>query len=476
MGGFAHIKNSVLYTVLVGVLAVIYAGALVGLAGALGCPLEYFALAVGAAALLLALFLQVLKLWQISHNKIKELNTLSDVSRLVSSTLNIQEIYGSIIKAVIQVINVDRGILFLYNDQAKELRSEAGYGAEEELLLDITLQVENSVLGRIFKEGKPRLVPHTTRNTEYVKRLGADTYVAVPMKAKEKVIGLFTIDNARTGRPLANLNMDLLMALAGQMAVAIENARLYEDAQEKIKELSRLNRVSSLGTMVAGIAHEIKNPLTALDMCVQLLDASKGSQQFWNEFGPVIGAEIKRLKAIVEEFLNFARTPEIKMQTVELKDIAGRVFNLVRPQAGQDNVELVLNIEDGLKIRVDAQKFTQVVLNMLLNSIQAMPPNRPFKGYIELGARRDPFNSKVNITIRDNGAGIAKEDQEKLFQPFFTTKQKGTGLGLSIAAKIIEEHGGAIKVESQVNFGTTFTIQLPLVKARRPAESMARSA
>lgn len=411
-------------------------------------------------------------LFEISQNKVKELTMLFEVSRLVSSTLDIDEIYTNIIKEVIQVINVDRGILFFYNDQHKELRSVAGYAANDPAnpdLVGMVLQVEDSVLGRIFKAGNPVLVPHTTRNTEYVKRLGADNYVAVPMKAKEKVIGLLTIDNAPSQRPLDNLNMDLLMTLAGQMAIAIENARLYDDAQERIKELSRLNRVSSLGTMVAGIAHEIKNPLTALDMCVQLLDISKGSPETWAEFGPIISTEIKRLKDIVEEFLGFARTPEINVQTVGLTELTEKVCNLVKTQAKQENVELVLKLEDNVQIKADTQKFTQVLLNLILNAIQAMPKNRPFKGYVELSAKKDEVKeNKINIMVKDNGCGISKENQKKLFQPFFTTKQSGTGLGLSIAHKIIEEHGGMIKVDSRVNFGTTFTIQLPIVKQTIP--------
>ncbi|MDR1998104.1 MAG: GAF domain-containing protein [Candidatus Margulisbacteria bacterium] len=456
--------------ILLGLLALAYSGALFYSAALLRHRLEYFALAVGLTALIAALVLQIIRLLQTSQKRVGELTMLLEVSRLVNSTLDIQEIYSSVIQTVLRAVKVDRGILFLYDEQRKELRSAAGYAAGQQQAQDFSgmvLQVDNSVLGRIFKAGNPVLVPHPTYNTEYVKRLGADTYVAVPMQAKEKVIGLLTIDNVLSKRPLHNLNMALLMTLAGQLAVAIENAGLYADAREKIKELTRLNRVSSLGTMVAGIAHEIKNPLTALKMFTQLMEEHKGSRQFWDEFGPIIGAEIGRLETIIEEFLSFARTPEIKMQTVNFTDIAEKIFKLVKAQARRENVEIALNIEDGVRVRADTQKFMQVILNMLLNAIQAMPPGRPFKGYVELSARQT--DRSVYIMVKDNGGGISREDQEKLFQPFFTTKQKGTGLGLSIARKIVEEHGGAIKVESEVNFGTTFTIKLPAVKQAQPA-------
>ncbi|GBR72427.1 hypothetical protein HP1_110 [Candidatus Termititenax spirochaetophilus] len=398
------------------------------------------------------------------HKKNKEVLMIAEVSKLIGSTLNIQEIYGTVIKSVTDALDVDRGILFLYDDQKKEIYSTAGYGADTKDLAGISLQVGNSVLGRIFKEGKPVLVPHTTRNTEYVRRLGVISYVAVPLKAREKIIGLLAIDNAPSKRTLKYLNMDLLVALAGQMAVAIENAGLYADAQEKITELSRLDRMSSLGTMAAGIAHEIKNPLTSLKLVTQLLDMYQDKRDFWQEHGAIIGEEIQRLETIIEDFLSFARTPQVKIQPVKLSFIIHKVLNLVTVQARQENVDLSVNIDDSIKVLADTQKIMQVILNIVLNAVQAIPKNHTVKGRVEISAVSNNIKDSATITIRDNGCGISKENQEKLFSPFFTTKQKGTGLGLSIAYKIIEEHKGKIKVESELNTGTTFTIQLPLVK------------
>jgi PAS domain S-box-containing protein len=531
------------------------------------------------------------RLFEISQNRVKEFAALFEVGRLMSSTLDITEIFTTIIKAVIQVVNIDRGILFLYDDKKEELYSVTGYGAKEKDVLGITLKVGDSVLGRIFKAGVPVLVPHTTRQTEYVKRLGVQSYIVVPMKAKNRIIGLLTLDNAPSGRTLENINMDLLMTLAGQMGIAIENAKLYDEAQEKVKQLSALNenisnlksynediletmpsgvisfdtdgrivtfnamaelitgwsateaihggkekiwsqfpellhavstectnvevpytdrsgkkkplnittkqlrdrdehsigmlsvltdiselklleqqirrsdRVSALGTMVAGVAHEIKNPLTSMKMFVQLMEEHKADKNFWEEYGSIIATEVERLETIVEDFLGFARTPDVHFKEICLKDITTKVYQLVKTQSRKENVEIIIDIDDSIKIKVDIQRIMQVFLNLVLNAIQAMPQKRPEKSWVKFSAVKDVPNKIVSIVVADNGIGISKENLEKLFTPFFTTKIKGTGLGLSIAHKIIEEHGGNIDVKSELGVGTTFSITLPLVVA-----------
>lgn len=531
--------------------------------------------------------LQSARLYEISQNKVKELTTLFEVGRMMGATLDISEIYTSIIRSVIQVINVDRGILFLYDNAREELHSVAGYGASDQDIQGITLKVGETIMGRIFKVGNPVLVPHATRQTEYIRRLGVDSYIAVPMKAKDKIIGLLTIDNAPSQRPLDNINMELLVTLVGQMAIAIENAKLYDDAKEKVRELSDLNenilrlksynedilqtmpsgvvsfdnthavvtfnqmaelimglraetvigksieelwgtmpelvaamsqetantevlfkdgkgklkplnintkqlrdtsgnisglltvitdmselklleqqvrrsdRVSALGTMVAGVAHEIKNPLTSMKLFVQLMEENKKNPNFWEEYGSIIANEVDRLENIVEDFLGFARTPEVHIKPVKIKEIFDKVFKLVKTQSRKENVTVnFVQDKDSTMVRADTQKIMQVLLNLILNAIQAMPQNPQHKGEVRIESREEP--EQVVILVKDNGSGISKEHLEKMFTPFFTTKQKGTGLGLSIAHKIIQEHGGSINVDSELGKGTTFKLTLPL--------------
>jgi signal transduction histidine kinase len=228
------------------------------------------------------------------------------------------------------------------------------------------------------------------------------------------------------------------------------------------QQVRRSDRVSALGTMVAGVAHEIKNPLTSMKMFVQLMEEHKHDKNFWEEYGSIIATEVERLETIIEDFLGFARTPEVNIKPVCLKDIVNKVFQLVKTQSRKENVDIAMNIEEDMAINCDTQKIMQVFLNLILNAIQAMPQDRAEKGSVEFNARKDVANKKVAIQVKDNGIGISKENLDKLFTPFFTTKIKGNGLGLSIAHKIIEEHQGTIDVKSEIGKGTTFFISLPL--------------
>jgi len=531
--------------------------------------------------------LQNARLYQVSQNKVNELTTVFNVTKMISSYLDLDYLLNQITTTVIDVVGADRGLLFLYDKNNRELYAVSGAGADQQDLSDIRLKVDDSVLGNIFQKGEARLVPHTTRDTEYVRRLGVKSYIVVPMKTKEdQIIGLLTVDNKFSGKPVEQINMELLQTLANQTSIAIENARLYEEATKRVDELSKMNKkilnlkdyyenilesqpsgvitidnnnliktfnstaskitgmknsnvlenpvthvfaenlemitsltepvqnkeiifldndqqkhtlninttalrskegnsygmqsvlvdltevklleaqirkndkLSALGTMVAGVAHEIKNPLTSMKLFIQLMEENRNNPNFWDEYGSVISNEVSRLEKIVEDFLGFARTPELNLEETEINSILNKVINLVKSQARKENVRLNLNLAEDLPaIKVDSQRMVQVFLNLVLNAIQAIPEGK--KGAVTITSKKSN-SDEIAVRITDNGCGIPPENLEKLFTPFFTTKQKGTGLGLSIIHKIIEEHLGQINVESTVGKGTTFTVTLPI--------------
>ncbi|GBR77565.1 hypothetical protein RDn1_224 [Candidatus Termititenax dinenymphae] len=392
----------------------------------------------------------------------KELLKFAEISQIIASTLDTSEVYDNLVKLVVEAVNVDRGILYI--DRNDTLISVAGYGAPREHLLNNKLDKNTSVFGRLYRDGKPQLM-QASRQTDVIKRLDAGKYYVVPVGTRHKMIGLLAVDNKISNRSLEDLDEDLLVALAGQLAVAIENARRYEDSQEKVRELARLDRQAQVGLMVSDITHQIKNPLAAMKMAAQLAEMYPDKQQFWAEYGSIITDEIKRLENVVETFLGFTRKKEIKIQPVDLEEIIRKVLDMIKVQAHQQNVELVLQSAEPLHILADAQSFQEVILNLLNNAIEAMPKNH--KGRIEITAAADTVKSAAILTISDNGCGISKENQKKLFTPFFTTKVKGNGFGLPYVHRIIEEeYKGRIEVTSELNVGTTFTIQIPLAEEK----------
>jgi signal transduction histidine kinase len=227
--------------------------------------------------------------------------------------------------------------------------------------------------------------------------------------------------------------------------------------------LERKEKLASLGMLAAGVAHEIRNPLTAIKaaLFMQQKQFKPGSQEFAD--AQLVEREILRLERIVNDFLLFARPTEPKFALVDAGTALQEVNRLLAPQLARKNIELMVEPAPSLQFKADAAQIKQVLINLVQNAADAIDR----EGVIKLRARPDRkrlpnvSGEVVILEVADNGKGIPLEVQERLFDPFFTTKDSGTGLGLSIAAGIVEKHGGALQYQTQVNHGTTFGVILP---------------
>lgn len=226
--------------------------------------------------------------------------------------------------------------------------------------------------------------------------------------------------------------------------------RELRDAHER--QIRQASKLASIGELAAGIAHEIRNPLAGIGAAVEVLGETGNGQHA--EVTGEIRRQITRLNRTLRDLLEFSRTREPEMTDCEVPALIESMLTLVRPDAQKQGVRIVEEIAPGLPaIRADAGQVQQALLNVLLNAIQAMPEG----GTLTLGAQAS--NGDVQIRVCDTGEGIAPENRARIFSPFFTTKHRGTGLGLAITRSIVEKHGGAIRVESEVGRGTTFTLE-----------------
>lgn len=236
--------------------------------------------------------------------------------------------------------------------------------------------------------------------------------------------------------------------------------------------IERHEKLASLGTLAAGVAHEIRNPLTAINVRVHGLKRNLREGSSEHEDATVIASEIKRLEGIVQDFLQFARPAEPKFAIVSADWLLARVRTLMSGQMEKLGIDLVLEAPPDLWVRVDPQQLEQVLINLAQNAAESIEQ----KGSIRLRARSGSARldghagPAVILEVMDTGTGIAPEVQKRLFDPFFTTKEEGTGLGLCIAARIVEQQGGALQYTTQINRGTTFSIILPESKTH-PDES-----
>jgi two-component system sensor histidine kinase HydH len=227
------------------------------------------------------------------------------------------------------------------------------------------------------------------------------------------------------------------------------------------EEAKRKERLSALGNLAAGVAHEIRNPLNAISITAQRLKSEfvpqKGKEEY-SFFIKTVLDEIKRLDSIINQFLSLAKAQKLNLVPTDMNRFLNEVVNLVELEAKEKNIHITRDIADLPQTRIDPDEMKKALLNIMLNGIHATPSG----GTLNINAYLNDSQRDVLIKIKDSGMGIPKENLSKIFQPYFSTKEKGAGLGLSIAYRIISDHKGKIEVESELGKGTIFTVTLPL--------------
>jgi signal transduction histidine kinase len=259
----------------------------------------------------------------------------------------------------------------------------------------------------------------------------------------------------------------LLLILAA-WAVAVVYREMIAPLQRKLVEsratIERQEKLASLGVLAAGVAHEIRNPLTAIKARLFTLKKTLGERSTAVEAANLIEREITRLERIVRDVLMFARPAEPRRETISAMSLLMELRDLMKVQLGSANIEVALDDFCDITIQGDPNQLKQVLLNLIRNSAESIGERgkitlRAASGRVSLGGH--PTNVAI-FEVGDTGKGIPPDVQKRLFDPFYTTKPAGTGLGLSIAARIIEQHGGALRYQTEVGRGTTFGIVLPL--------------
>ena len=238
---------------------------------------------------------------------------------------------------------------------------------------------------------------------------------------------------------------------------------VYRELQDNVEHVKRAARMSALGHMSAGLAHEIRNPLAGIDGAAAILREQPNGDERRTEFLDIIQKEARRLDRLVTNFLDFARPRAPEMQSVQIRSLVQSVADVIQQTAARHNIDFSIDIPDNLPaLRCDAEQIKQVLLNIMLNSVQAMPQG----GSISVTCRLEI--TEVMIRVCDTGPGIPPSDMDFIYDPFFTTKETGTGLGLPTAYQIIEQHGGELKVDKSDSSGTCFAFTLPTHGAAHP--------
>lgn len=252
-----------------------------------------------------------------------------------------------------------------------------------------------------------------------------------------------------------NYNIYPLRERSKNITGAIINFRDITQEKKLKAELARKDKMQALGLMVAGFAHEIRNPLTSIKTFIDLLPSKLDNRVFREKFMEIVPKEINRLNSLITDLLEYSKPRRPNRQAIEVKEILDSIYPLFHKQIRDKRVNFVADIGENTCISADKHQVKQVFINLILNSLEAVS----LEGLIKVVSRC--VNGFTEITIEDNGEGIPGEHLDKVMDPFFTTKKDGTGLGLFICYQIVQENGGHISIESQVGTGTKVTIKLP---------------
>ena len=294
--------------------------------------------------------------------------------------------------------------------------------------------------------------------------------VAVARSVNRSIVELNIPVHAATGAlnevvgPLkfsSNGNLTAIRESLDEMANRVgETVQRLQVSQQRVL---RSEQMTAIGQLAAGLAHEIRNPLTAMRSLVQMARQSGGASALDDQDVEILGVEIERLNELVQTFLDFARPPKLSRKMVDLVAVIQRTVQLTQSRIDRQGISLNLDLpQPGIELSADPQQLQQVMLNLVINAVESQPTG----GQIEIRLReaRSPDSLReVEIQVNDRGVGIPADILDRIFDPFFSTKDAGTGIGLAICQRIIEDHSGTIVPKSRPQGGTTFTIRLPVL-------------
>ena len=404
-----------------------------------------------------------------------ELRALGEVGQAISSTLDLEMVLRTIVSRAAELAGSDGGAIYEYDDAAEQFWLRAEHGETAGLIAsrrDVGIRRGEGAVGQLAVMLEPTQIVDITTEGAYQSRLrealvgaGVRSLLAVPLVREGRLLGGLVVNRKQPGE-FAPEVIALLKTFATQSALAIQNARLFREIEEKSRQLEAASQHKS--EFLANMSHELRTPLNAIigfsEVLAEKMFGELNEKQ--EEYAKDILASGQHLLSLINDILDLSKIEagrmELELTDFHLPTALDSALTLIRERAGRRGITLQTSIDDRLgETRADERKVRQVILNLLSNAIKFTPEG----GRIDVGAvPRDRF---IEISVTDTGIGIAPEDHEKVFEEFrqvgtAARKVEGTGLGLALCRKFVELHGGRIWVKSELGAGSTFTFTIPV--------------
>jgi signal transduction histidine kinase/putative methionine-R-sulfoxide reductase with GAF domain len=408
---------------------------------------------------------------------VEELKALGEVGQTVSSTLDMETVLNTIVGHAVQLSGTNGGVIYEYSEATQEFLLRASHRMEEEVVeaLRVTpVRLGEGATGRAVTIRAPVQVPDITGEQEYtvtrvrpmLMRLGYRSLLSVPLLREQQIMGALTVWRRESGNFEPEV-INLLQTFATQSALAIQNARLFREIEDKSGQLEAANRHKS--EFLANMSHELRTPLNAIigfsEVLLERMFGELNEKQ--NEYVDDVLSSGRHLLSLINDILDLSKVEagrmELDLAQFDLPLAVENTITLVRERATSHGISLYREVDKRLgDFLGDERKVKQILLNLLSNAVKFTSEG----GRVDVKAVM--ADGSVEISVSDTGIGIAPEDQETIFEEFrqvgtpYTQKHEGTGLGLTLTKKFVEIHGGKIWVKSEPGKGSTFTFTLPI--------------
>jgi signal transduction histidine kinase len=385
---------------------------------------------------------------------------LIDIARDLASTLDLDVLLDRIVQAAADITSAAAASILLYDNTSRQLYFQVATNIDEPTLRGLVVPLEGSIAGWIVTNCKPVRIdnahkdPRHFGNIEQTTGFLTHSLLGIPLVTKNKVVGVLEVLNKREGQ-FSTGDENLLSVLGAQAAVAIENARLFQQSD-----------------LISEFVHELRTPLASLSTATYLLLRPEMSREQQEQIVNNIHNETLRLNSLASAFLDLARLESGRVQfrksAFDIADLLYECRDVMASKAEEEHIQIVIEEPEGsTMLEADRDKIKQVVLNLLSNAIKYNRPN----GSIIM--KTEASESNLRLSVQDTGVGIPDDALVHVFEKFYRvreheTRTTGTGLGLSICKQIIQGHGGAIEIKSKLGVGTNIIIDLPRVSKTLP--------
>ncbi len=404
---------------------------------------------------------------------IRALKTVLRFGGLVNSSLDIEIVLDHAMQWAEEFVEASASSIYELDEATGELfvrlaRGEKGVAARE-----IRLSVGEGVAGSVVQSGEPVIIQDVANDSRFLYKFDHMTgfttrsMICVPLIVRGRPIGAVQVINKKSGGEFTHTDLELLTAASQQIASAMDNAKLYERLQRKFQlteqelkrtqeRLMRSQRLSAMGNLVQGVAHEIRNPLMTIGGFARRIKAKETGDKSLSRYADIILEESARLESLVREVREFSDVQTANLSPSRIEAVIEEILPRIEAWARETGIEVNLGMDEDIPpLAMDSSQIAKALLNIARNGIEAMSSG----GNLEIQVLKTRRN--LSICVSDTGKGIADDKLESVYDPFVTSKTRGAGLGLTMAHLIVTNHRGDIRIQTAEGKGTTVTVRIP---------------